>query len=228
MDLEAFRENTGQDWFTAALAAVLTVALLWLMRWAAVRFIERGPEEGAATPPRRLAASIARPSHPAITLSAAAYSASTVITMPEYLERSVHAAIVLAVVVQTGLWGRAALTFVLNRQTERDPDFAAPGVIEAIRYVGTLAIWPVLVILALDNLGFEITALVAGLGIGGVAVALAARSILGDLFASRAIVVDRPFAIGDFWRTGHVGKHRANRRQDDASAQHQRRATRVQ
>ena len=66
--------------------------------------------------------------------------------------------------------------------------------IEAIRYIGTLAIWSVLVILALDNLGFEIT----GLGIGGVAVALAARSILGDLFASLAIVVDRPFAIGDF------------------------------
>ena len=70
--------------------------------------------------------------------------------------------------------------------------------IEAIRYIGTLAIWSVLVIRALDNLGFEITALVAGLGIGGVAVALAAQSILGDLFASRAIVVDRPFAIGDF------------------------------
>ena len=115
MDLEAFRENTRQGWFTAALAAVLTVAVLWLMRWAAVRFTERGPQEGAATPLRRLAASIARPSHPAITLSAAAYSASTFITMPEYLERSVHAAIVLAVVVQTGLWGRAALTFVLTR-----------------------------------------------------------------------------------------------------------------
>ena len=117
--------------------------------------------------------------------------------MPEYLERSVHVVIVLVVVAQVGLWGRAALTFVLNRQSERDPDFAAPGVIEAIRYVGTLIIWSVLVILALDNLGFEITALVAGLGIGGIAVGLAAQSTLGDLFASLAIVVDRPFSIGD-------------------------------
>ena len=142
-------------------------------------------------------ASIARPSHPAVTLGAAVYAASTVITMPEYLERSVHAVIVLVVVLQVGLWGRAALTFVLSRQSERDPKFAAPGVIEAIRYIGTLAIWSVLIILALDNLGFEITALVAGLGIGGIAIGLAAQSILGDLFASLAIVVDRPFAIGD-------------------------------
>ena len=69
--------------------------------------------------------------------------------------------------------------------------------IEAIRYIGTLIIWSVLAILALDNLGFEITALVAGLGIGGIAVGLAAQSTLGDLFASLAIVVDGPFAIGD-------------------------------
>ena len=110
-----------------ALAAVITIALLWLVRWAAVRFIERGPQEGGATPLRRFVASIARPSHPAVILGAAVYSASTVITMPEYLERSVHAVIVLVVVAQVGLWGRAALTFVLSRQSERDPDFAAPG-----------------------------------------------------------------------------------------------------
>jgi small-conductance mechanosensitive channel len=53
-------------------------------------------------------------------------------------------------------------------------------------------------LLALDNLGFDITALVAGLGIGGIAVALAVQSVLGDLFASLSIVLDKPFVIGDF------------------------------
>ena len=51
---------------------------------------------------------------------------------------------------------------------------------------------------ALENLGVNISALVAGLGIGGVAVALAGQSILADLFASIAITLDKPFAIGDF------------------------------
>lgn len=50
----------------------------------------------------------------------------------------------------------------------------------------------------LDNLGFEISAVIAGLGIGGIAIALAAQAILGDLFSYFVIFFDRPFEIGDF------------------------------
>jgi small-conductance mechanosensitive channel len=53
-------------------------------------------------------------------------------------------------------------------------------------------------LLILDNLGVNITGLVAGLGIGGIAVALAVQNILGDLFASLSIVLDKPFMIGDY------------------------------
>jgi small-conductance mechanosensitive channel len=53
-------------------------------------------------------------------------------------------------------------------------------------------------LLALDNLGVDITALVAGLGVGGIAVALAVQNVLGDLFASLSITLDRPFVLGDF------------------------------
>jgi small-conductance mechanosensitive channel len=63
-----------------------------------------------------------------------------------------------------------------------------------------LVIWAGVVLFALDNLGVDITALVAGLGIGGVAIALALQNVLGDLFASLAIVLDKPFVLGDFVR----------------------------
>jgi len=56
----------------------------------------------------------------------------------------------------------------------------------------------VVLLLALDTLGIDITALVAGLGVGGIAVALAVQKVLGDLFASLSIVLDKPFAVGDF------------------------------
>jgi small-conductance mechanosensitive channel len=62
----------------------------------------------------------------------------------------------------------------------------------------TVAIWIVGVLFLLDNLGFEVSAIMAGLGIGGVAVALAAAVVLNDLFAYFAIMFDRPFVIGDF------------------------------
>jgi small-conductance mechanosensitive channel len=58
--------------------------------------------------------------------------------------------------------------------------------------------------LALDNLGVNVTALVAGLGVGGVAVALAVQNILGDLFASLSIVLDKPFVLGDFIIVGEL------------------------
>ncbi len=59
-------------------------------------------------------------------------------------------------------------------------------------------IWILGLLILLDNLGFEITAVITGLGIGGIAVALAAQAILGDLFSYFVIFFDRPFDIGDF------------------------------
>ncbi|MFX8114489.1 mechanosensitive ion channel domain-containing protein, partial [Acinetobacter baumannii] len=58
-------------------------------------------------------------------------------------------------------------------------------------------LWALILMLMLDNLGVNVTAMVAGLGVGGIAVALAVQNILGDLFASLSIVVDKPFVVGD-------------------------------
>ena len=71
-----------------------------------------------------------------------------------------------------------------------------------IQFIVRLGVWSLALLLILENLSFDVTALVAGLGIGGVAVALAAQNVLGDLFSSLAIVLDRPFEVGDFIVTG--------------------------
>lgn len=73
--------------------------------------------------------------------------------------------------------------------------------ITAIRGIETLLkiiIWSIAVVILLDNLGVQVSALVAGLGIGGIAVALAAQNVLGDFFSYFIIFFDRPFEIGDF------------------------------
>ncbi len=64
-----------------------------------------------------------------------------------------------------------------------------------------MLIWSLLILVALDNLGVNITALLAGLGVGGVAVALALQNVLGDLFASLSIALDKPFVVGDSLRS---------------------------
>jgi small-conductance mechanosensitive channel len=79
-----------------------------------------------------------------------------------------------------------------------EDDAASATTISVLGFISKLLLWSLALLLMLDNLGVNITSLVAGLGIGGIAVALAAQNILGDLFASLSIVIDKPFVIGDF------------------------------
>ena len=81
---------------------------------------------------------------------------------------------------------------------KKEKDLAKKQALKGIITVIKIIVWSIVLIILLDNLGIKISALVAGLGIGGIAIALAAQSILGDLFSYFIIFFDRPFEIGDF------------------------------
>ena len=108
--------------------------------------------------------------------------------------------LMVGLLLQLGLWATAALDVAVrmrrDQQLQEHPD--AVAAMDVLGFVVRLLAWSVVILLILDNLGVEITALIAGLGIGGVAVALATQNILGDLFASLSIVLDKPFVVGDF------------------------------
>src|SRR3989338_6120266 len=86
--------------------------------------------------------------------------------------------------------------------SKKEKNEALKRSIDGILVVVKVIIWGLAIVFFLDNLGFKISAVIAGLGIGGVAVALAAQAVLGDLFSYFAILFDRPFEIGDFIITG--------------------------
>jgi small-conductance mechanosensitive channel len=114
--------------------------------------------------------------------------------------------LLLAVTLQLALWVNRGLTAHIGLYTEKQKD-DDPGSISAVQgmsFVIRLAIWSVALLLIIDNLGYDVTALVAGLGIGGIAIALAVQNILGDLFASLSIILDKPFVIGDFIIVGDL------------------------
>ncbi len=111
--------------------------------------------------------------------------------------------IILIFLFQIWFWGREAIEFLAYRLVRQDrvlaqSDELVAGAVPAIQFVGRLALISLIVIVGLDNFGVDITALVTSLGIGGIAVALALQNILGDLFASLSIVLDKPFRPGDF------------------------------
>jgi small-conductance mechanosensitive channel len=106
----------------------------------------------------------------------------------------------IALFWQAGVWLSAAATGWLDRRKRRSSptDRAIVGSLGVIGFIVNVGVWALVALLTLDNLGVDVTALVAGLGIGGIAVALAVQNILGDLFASLSITFDKPFLVGDF------------------------------
>lgn len=127
------------------------------------------------------------------------YIGSRYLELPEKADIVLRSAAMLGLFIQIGLWLSGVLGFWINRWRLRSAteDAGAATSLAAMSFVGQLVLWTIIVLLILDNFGVNITALVAGLGVGGVAVALAVQNILGDLFASLSIVVDKPFVIGD-------------------------------
>lgn len=139
-------------------------------------------------------------------LLVAVYVGARWLELPAKPNGFVHGVAILAIMVQAALWSASGIEFWVDRyrRLHLDSDPASATTIIALRFLGKLAVYSTLLLLALDNLGFDVTALIAGLGVGGIAVALAVQSILGDLFASLSIVIDKPFVIGDFVVVGDL------------------------
>lgn len=117
--------------------------------------------------------------------------------------------LIFGFLAQAGLWATTVISYFLDdykrRQLEIDPGIATA--VGALNLIAKLIVWTVVLLMIVDNIeGVEVTTLVAGLGIGGIAVALALQNVLGDLFASLSIIFDKPFVIGDFIIVGdHMG-----------------------
>jgi small-conductance mechanosensitive channel len=129
----------------------------------------------------------------------ALFLASRHLTFPPRLERVMEIVIVCVFWVQVGLWTMASVRFGIDQRRIRltGLDSILAGSMDVILFCAGLIIWAMVALLALDNLGVEIKPLLAGLGIGGIAIALAVQTVLGDVLASMSITLDKPFGVGD-------------------------------
>ena len=109
-------------------------------------------------------------------------------------------ALIIVVLIQGGMWGSKLASYVLTGYVKRHrgEDSATLSALGLLTFLSKVLVWAVVLLLGLDNLGVDITALIAGLGVGGIAVALAVQNVLGDLLASLSIILDKPFEVGDF------------------------------
>jgi small-conductance mechanosensitive channel len=132
-----------------------------------------------------------------IVIASAAFVAEHASTPPAILG-IINFLFVIAAALQAAIWGRELiLGFIEHRVGTSDEHSTLGSAVGIIRLLVTVALFAIAIILILDNLGVNVTGLVAGLGIGGIAIGLAAQGIFKDLFSALAIIFDRPFRRGD-------------------------------
>lgn len=130
----------------------------------------------------------------------AVYLGSEYLRLPMKIEHVVAVVATLAAFFQAGFWLNAIFRFWIESERHRalTADAGAATSLSALGFVGSGILWLVILLLMLENLGVNVTTLVASLGVGGIAIGFALQNILGDLFASLSIILDKPFVIGDF------------------------------
>lgn len=192
--------NVLENWIIAFCVAGATLIALSFLQYLLSRR-DRAGEYPLLT--------VLKKTHSLFLIIISLYVGSRFLELPPNISLLMWRFTVAAVAIQGGLWGNQIINLLLQRSKLFGiVDATDLGHISIINFLIKVGLWSVIGIFLLGNWGFDITALVAGLGIGGIAVALAVQNILGDIFASLSIVVDKPFTIGDYINVdeykGHV------------------------
>ncbi|WP_033919695.1 mechanosensitive ion channel family protein [Sphingomonas sp. 37zxx] len=118
---------------------------------------------------------------------------------PAVVNHTVNFLFTIAAVFQAAMWAREVILGIVEARTTSDhhSSEALGSAMGIIRLLVTFALFAIALIVVLDNLGVNVTGLVAGLGVGGIAIGLAAQGIFADLFAALSIIFDKPFRRGD-------------------------------
>jgi small-conductance mechanosensitive channel len=192
-----------RDWFAAhhlglligGIAAAAIVLGLLFLRWLGNRALERDPE--MRTWPSTIGRALAKTTI-MFMAAAAADALSTYANFPPRLARVIDIAFIIAFALQGAIWARELVLGMISRRViDADGGSTIVNAMALIRILVSFTAFAIAIILILDNLGVNVTALVAGLGIGGIAIGLAAQGIFSDLFAALSIVFDKPFKKGD-------------------------------
>ena len=191
--------NTLQTWMIAVLVSATALVALWLAKRLIGRFLAVVSER-TKSETESLASKILARTGFWFLLAVSLYLGLSLVDLPERAAGIVSKVMVVLVFLQVGLWGNVIVTHLVARNIKArlGEDDVGVATVYAVGFMARLILWAVVFLLILENLGVNITTLVAGLGIGGIAVALAVQNILGDLFGSLSILLDKPFVIGDF------------------------------
>lgn len=189
--------HTALSWVVALALALLAYALVHgvvlLLGRRLARLAQAHPQS-----PVGIAAAVVKATRGWVLLALALAIALRILHLPEDAHAAIGHLIYVLVGVQLALWLSRLLVRSLEHLAEREGGSRNPVLLGIIKWSVQLVVWVVLLLAVLSNAGVNVNAFIASLGIGGVAVALAAQSVLGDLLASISIGLDKPFEVGEY------------------------------
>jgi small-conductance mechanosensitive channel len=192
--------NSPEDWSFAVLTALTIVIGFFLLRQVVLFRLSR-MAQSTETRIDDFLVDVLSATRILFSGAVGIYVGTHFLTLPTPIGTWVDRLFIVSLLLQSGFWLNRGLVFWLDYRFSQG-DAAEEGTRAMTRslltFLGRVVLWALVALLMLDNMGLNVTALVTSLGIGGIAVALAVQNILGDLFASLSISIDKPFVIGDF------------------------------
>jgi len=126
------------------------------------------------------------------------------LTVPDLIQQTVDSILIILVVYQVVCAVGLIVEYSVSKQFTGVPEGQSEAIIDLLTKLIKGVLWVIGFLFVLQNLGIDVTSLIAGLGIGGIAIALALQNILSDLFSSFSIYFDKPFVVGDFIAIGEL------------------------
>jgi small-conductance mechanosensitive channel len=199
-----FLGNTISSYLLAIAIFIGGILLTWIIRSVVVQRLKRWAARSSTDLDDRLIRLVERPVTYLFYLGSFYIGLSNLELHPILQEAVRVVFVIIATVLVIQLVGSlieyGIRVYWVTQRSDSAVEHSLGALIPSIRVV----VWAVGIVFLLDNLGFDISAVVASLGIGGIAVAIAAQGILGDLFSYFSILFDRPFEIGDFLVIGDM------------------------
>jgi len=196
----------GSGELEALIALGLVIAfttLQWLARWAILKGIVQLPRSDDYSF-ADLFYRVVKRFHTYFMIMIAFAITDAMMGLPNAVSVIVKIFFVLAAILQIAEWVQEFAVGFIRRNVARSSGDARAlaSAFNIIKWFISVAVWSVALLLILDNVGADVTALLAGLGIGGIAIGIAAQGVFRDLFSSLSIVIDKPFQVGDTVRYG--------------------------
>ncbi|MCF8093982.1 MAG: mechanosensitive ion channel family protein [Desulfobacteraceae bacterium] len=195
--------NAVLHWLLAILVIVVLTFVIILLR----NLLSRRSSRIKAGHPAGIYPEIIGRTKPYALFLAALYPASLLVELPERAREVIASVAFIGLVFQIGIWGSYVVSTGIRRYVGQKGE--GPVTDSGVTVMSILAkavLWVFIFLVILENLGVNVTTLIASLGVAGIAIGLATQNILGDLFAALSILLDRPFEVGHFIIVGeHLG-----------------------